>query len=373
MKQSVKNYTTEIMVEALKKPFEGWGIKNTQRPLIIAGPCSAESEEQVLETARQLKQNGIEIFRAGIWKPRTRPNSFEGVGSIGLEWMRTVQRELGMKVSTEVANVKHVYEALRYGVDIIWIGARTSANPFAMQEIADALKGVDIPVLVKNPVNPDVDLWMGAIERIQGAGITHVGAIHRGFSTFDKTRYRNIPQWQLPIELRQRMPNIPMICDPSHIGGRRDILAEISQKALDLNYDGLIIESHCNPDKAWSDASQQLTPADLDNMLKKLVLRTVNTDNPSILHNLEDLRQKIDQYDNQLLKVLEERMKVAEKIGQYKKDNNITILQPDRWKEIIEKTLEKGKGFNLSDDFVVTIFKAIHQESINKQTKIMNE
>jgi len=356
----------------LKHPFAGWGLQNEDRPLVIAGPCSAESEEQVMDTARQLKDQGIEIFRAGIWKPRTRPNSFEGVGTIGLEWLKIVQKELGMKVSTEVANVNHVYEALRMGVDIIWIGARTSANPFAMQEIADALKGVDIPVFVKNPVNPDVDLWMGAIERIQGAGITRVGAIHRGFSTFDKTRYRNIPQWQLPIELRRKMPNIPMVCDPSHIGGRRDILQEISQKALDLNYDGLIIETHCNPDKAWSDASQQITPATLKVLLGNLVLRHREIDSVS-LHNLEDLRHEIDNLDNKLLSILEQRMKVVEKIGAYKKANNITILQPNRWQEILTKTLEMGKNIDLSDDFIEQVFKLIHQESINKQMKVMNE
>jgi chorismate mutase len=356
----------------LKHPFEGWGLEKHERPLVIAGPCSAESEEQVMDTARQLKDQGIEIFRAGIWKPRTRPNSFEGVGSIGLEWLKLVQKELGMKVSTEVANVKHVYESLRMGVDIIWIGARTSANPFAMQEIADALKGVDIPVFVKNPVNPDVDLWMGAIERIQGAGITRVGAIHRGFSTFDKTRYRNIPQWQLPIELRRKMPNLPMICDPSHIGGRRDILQEISQKALDLNYDGLIIETHCNPDKAWSDASQQITPAVLKQLLGNLVLRHREIDSVS-LHSLEDLRTEIDNFDNKLIQILEQRMKVVEKIGAYKKAHNITILQPDRWQEILTKTLEKGKNVDLSDEFLAQIFKSIHQESINKQMKVMND
>lgn len=361
------------MNSILKEPFKDWGLQQTKRPVTIAGPCSAESEEQVLNTARQLKNQNIEIFRAGIWKPRTRPNSFEGVGSIGLEWLKLVQSEVGMKVATEVANVKHVYEALRMGVDIIWIGARTSANPFAMQEIADALKGVDIPVFVKNPVNPDVDLWQGAIERIMGAGITKVGAIHRGFSTFDKTRYRNIPQWQLPIELRQKMPNLPMLCDPSHIGGRRDILGEISQKALDLNYDGLIIETHCNPDKAWSDAKQQITPDQLKTLLGKLVLRHRNMEPGVIVDTLEDLREKIDKFDNELLGILEERMKVAEQIGQFKKQNNITILQPDRWQEILNKTLEKGKNRDLSNDFLTQIFKAIHQESINKQTEIMNQ
>ncbi len=357
----------------LEHPFKGWGLPETERPLVIAGPCSAESEEQVLETAKQLKNYGVNLFRAGIWKPRTRPNSFEGVGSIGLEWLKLVQQETGMKVSTEVANVKHVYEALRMGVDIIWIGARTSANPFAMQELADALKGVDIPVFVKNPVNPDVDLWIGAIERIQGAGISKVGAIHRGFSTFDKTRYRNTPQWQLPIELRRRMPDIPMICDPSHIGGRRDILLEISQKAMDLNYDGLIIESHINPDKAWSDAKQQITPDALKKLLNSLILRTVSSPDSLLSNNLEDLRHEIDKYDSNILQIIDDRMKVVEKIGEYKKANNITIFQPDRWQQILTKILEKAQKHNLSDEFIIQIFKAIHQESINKQTKIMNE
>lgn len=357
----------------LKHPFEGWGLQQNDRPLVIAGPCSAESEEQVLDTAKQLKEQGVSIFRAGIWKPRTRPNAFEGVGSIGLEWLKLVQKEVGMMVSTEVANVKHVYEALRMGVDILWIGARTSANPFAIQEIADALKGVDIPVFVKNPVNPDVDLWMGAIERLQGAGINKVGAIHRGFSTFDKTRYRNIPQWQLPIELRRKMPGLPMICDPSHIAGRRDILQEISQKAMDLNYDGLIIETHNNPDKAWSDAKQQVTPDDLKKLLGNLVLRHREIESAVSLETLEDLRIEIDAYDHKLLSIIEDRMKVVAKIGDYKKTNNITILQPDRWQEILDKTLEKGKDRDLSDDFIIQLFKSIHQESINKQTKIMNE
>lgn len=361
------------MNATLKQAFQEWGLENTERPLIIAGPCSAETEEQVFETAKELKQQNIEIFRAGIWKPRTRPNTFEGVGSIGLSWLKRVQKELGMKVSTEVANVKHVYEALRMGIDIIWIGARTSANPFAMQEIADALKGVDIPVFVKNPINPDVDLWCGAFERLQGAGITKLGAIHRGFSTYDKTRYRNIPQWQIPIELRHKMPDIPILCDPSHIGGRRDILQEISQKALDLNYDGLIVETHCNPEEAWSDVAQQITPAQLKSMLQSLNLRAINHDDPYILNALEDLRMKIDQYDQKLLEILEERMKVAEQIGMYKKINNLTILQANRWQEILSKILENGKDRNLSDEFLTQVFKAIHQESINKQNLIMNK
>ncbi|MBC36043.1 MAG: 3-deoxy-7-phosphoheptulonate synthase [Bacteroidetes bacterium] len=354
-------------------PFQGWGLKNTDRPLVIAGPCSAETEGQVMETARALKEQNIEIFRAGIWKPRTRPNSFEGIGSKGLIWLKRVQSELGMKVSTEVANVKHVYEALKFGVDIIWIGARTSANPFAMQEIADALKGVDIPVFVKNPVNPDVDLWIGAIERIIGAGVSKIGAIHRGFSSFERHSYRNIPQWQIPIELSRRMPDIPIICDPSHIGGRREVLQEISQKAMDLNYDGLIIETHPRPDEAWSDARQQLTPKSLNQLLNSLSLRKVNAQDPNFLLVLDELRTKIDQFDEAILEILEKRMEVAEQIGVYKKENNISILQPSRWQEIINKTLQKGKNRSLSNELIGQVFKAIHQESINKQTRIMNE
>lgn len=355
-----------------ESPLAQWGIlKNTKRPVVIAGPCSAETADQVLETARGLKEIGVEIFRAGIWKPRTRPNSFEGVGSVGLEWLKLVKSEVGLLTATEVANVKHVYEALRAGVDILWVGARTSANPFAMQEVADALKGVDIPVLVKNPVNPDVELWIGAVERILNAGLTKVGAIHRGFSSFEKTRYRNVPQWQLPIEFRRRMPEIPMICDPSHISGCTELLQEVSQKALDLNFDGLIIESHRNPKEAWSDAKQQLTPADLGKLLNSLVLRDVEL-TPSQLESLDDLRLKIDKYDADLLKTLGNRMKIAEQIGQYKKEHNITILQPTRWDSIINKMVEKGAEYNLSADFLSKVFKAIHQESINKQSEIMN-
>ena len=355
-----------------ESPLAEWGIlKNTRRPVVIAGPCSAETADQVLETARGLKAIGVEIFRAGIWKPRTRPNSFEGVGSEGLEWLKLVKSEVGMLTATEVANVKHVYEALRAGVDILWIGARTSANPFAMQEGADALKGVDIPVLVKNPVNPDVELWVGAVERVLGAGLKKVGVIHRGFSSFEKTRFRNVPQWQLPIEFRRRMPDIPMICDPSHISGCTELLQEVSQKALDLNFDGLIIESHRSPAEAWSDAKQQITPIELDKLLKSLVLRDVEV-SQSLKETLSDLRVKIDKFDDDLLKILDERMKVAEAIGQYKKEHNITILQPSRWDEIISKIVAKGAEHNLSAEFLSTVFKAIHQESINKQNKIMN-
>ncbi len=343
------------------------------RPFLIAGPCSAETEEQVLSTARELaKLDQVCLFRAGIWKPRTRPNSFEGVGTEGLRWLRSVKQETGLMVGTEVANEKHVYEALKYGIDMLWIGARTSVNPFTVQEISDALNGVDVMVLVKNPINPDLELWIGAIERVARAGITRLGAIHRGFSTFEKTSYRNQPNWQLPIELRRRIPDMPIICDPSHISGSRKYLYELSQKAMDLNFDGLMIESHINPDKALSDAAQQLTPNDLKELLSRLILRSPVTSDPRLLDILGELRQQIDVFDDHLLDILEQRMKVAETIGQYKKDNNITILQTTRWDEIISKVLINGQAKGLSREMIDTIFKAIHQESINHQMKVMN-
>ncbi len=343
------------------------------RPFLISGPCSAETEEQVMETAVQLaKINEVSVFRAGIWKPRTRPNSFEGVGIEGLKWLRDVKKETGLMVATEVANEKHVYEALKYGVDLLWIGARTSVNPFTVQEISDALNGVDVMVLVKNPINPDLELWIGAIERIAKAGITRIGAVHRGFSTYEKTLYRNQPNWQLPIELRRRIPDLPIICDPSHISGAREYLYEISQKAMDLNFDGLMIESHINPEKALSDADQQLTPNDLKELLSRLILRSPVASDPKLLDILGELRQQIDIFDDYLLDVLEKRMKIAETIGQYKKENNITILQTTRWDEIIKKVLVKGQSKGLSREMIDVIFKSIHQESINHQMKIMN-
>lgn len=349
-----------------------WDIPNKEKPLIIAGPCSAETEEQVMTTARALKKNGITIFRAGIWKPRTRPGAFEGIGSIGLDWLQSVKKETGMLVSTEVANVKHVYEALRAGIDILWIGARTTANPFAIQEIADALKGVDIPVFVKNPVNPDAELWLGAIERLNKAGLNKIGAIHRGFSSYEQTIYRNFPHWQIAIDLKRRLPSVPLICDPSHISGKRELLQSVSQKAMDLNFDGLMIESHNDPDNAWSDAKQQITPESLDVLLESLIVREVQPEGIS-LNTLEDLRFKIDKVDNNLLDMLQKRMKMAEDIGHYKKLNNMTILQQTRWEDILEKNISKGEKRDLSSDFIVKLFKAIHQESINKQTNIMNQ
>ena len=348
-------------------------LKVTSRPFVISGPCSAETEDQVMETAIELaKVKEVSVFRAGIWKPRTRPGSFEGAGSKGLKWLRKVKEDTGLLVGTEVANEKHVYEALKYGIDLLWIGARTSVNPFTVQEIADALNGVDVIVLVKNPINPDIDLWTGAVERIAKAGITKLGAIHRGFSTYEKTNYRNQPNWQLPIELRRRIPGLPIICDPSHIAGAREYLFEISQKAMDLNFDGLIIESHIDPDNAWSDTSQQLTPASLQDLLRKLVLRNPDPSDPKLLDVLGELRQQIDIFDDHLLDLLEKRMNVAETIGKFKRENNITVLQSTRWDEIIKKAIAKGDSKGLSAEFIDTLFKAIHQESINHQVKVIN-
>lgn len=343
------------------------------RPFLISGPCSAETEDQVMQTARELAAlNEVSIYRAGIWKPRTRPNSFEGVGVEGLKWLRRVKEETGLLVGTEVANEKHVYEALKYGVDLLWIGARTSVNPFTVQEIADALQGVDVMVLVKNPINPDLDLWIGAIERVARAGIRKLGAIHRGFSSYEKTSYRNQPNWQIPIELRRRIPDLPLICDPSHIGGARAYLHEISQKALDLNFDGLMIESHCNPNAALSDAAQQLTPGDLKELMHRLILRSASTSDPKLLDVLGELRQQIDIFDDHLIDLIEKRMKVAETIGKYKKANNITILQSTRWDEIVKRAMQKGMAKGLSPELIDNLFKAIHQESINIQMNVMN-
>jgi len=358
---------SQLKIEPIRLP--GLELK---RPIIISGPCSAETEEQTLNTAQQLSDMGVKIFRAGIWKPRTRPGAFEGVGSIGLPWLKRVKEETGMFIGVEVANAHHVYEAIKYGVDIMWIGARTSANPFAVQEVADALKGIDIPVLVKNPVNPDLELWIGAFERLNNAGITQLAAIHRGFSTYDKSEFRNHPQWQIPIELRRRFPEIPIITDPSHIGGKRSLIAEICQEAMDLSFDGLIIETHCNPDKAWSDASQQITPETLKGILDNLVLRRPKIgDTPR--NTLDELRKQIDKLDNQLLDILKERMKISEAIGRYKYENNITILQARRYDEIMNDRKVKAESRNLNPDFVTEIFESIHEESISRQSAIMNK
>lgn len=341
----------------------------TKRPLLIAGPCSAESEEQVLTTAHELSKQGVKIFRAGIWKPRTKPGGFEGVGKEGLAWLKKVKQETGMYVSTEVATQTHVYEALKYGIDLLWIGARTTANPFAVQEIADALQGVDIPVLVKNPVNPDLELWIGALERLNNAGITKIGAIHRGFSTFEKKIYRNLPQWHIPIELKRQCPELPIICDPSHIGGKRELISPLCQQAMDLNFDGLIIESHCNPDKAWSDAAQQITPQVLSIILNTLVIRETN----QTTENLSELRRQIDDIDDNLLELLAKRMRVSDEIGVYKKEHNMPILQTQRYDEILQKRISQAVQMGLSEDFMKTVLIAIHEESVQHQMKIMGE
>ena len=340
-----------------------------ERPFVIAGPCSAETEEQVLTTARQLAQKGCHNFRAGIWKPRTKPGGFEGNGEKALPWMQEVKKETGMMVSTEVATPEHVELALKYGIDILWVGARTSANPFAMQALADALKGVDVPVLVKNPVNPDLELWIGAMERINQAGIKRMGAIHRGFSSYDKKIYRNLPMWQIPIELHRRIPNLPIICDPSHIGGRRELIAPLCQQAMDLGFDGLIVESHCDPDKAWSDAKQQVTPEVLDYILGLLVVRSETNSTEGI--NL--LRKQIDELDNQLMDLLSKRMRVCREIGQYKKEHNMTVLQSARYSEILDKRGAQGALCGMSADFVAKVFENIHEESVRQQIEIVNQ
>lgn len=340
-----------------------------KRPLVIAGPCSAETEEQVMETARQLAAQGVKIFRAGVWKPRTKPGGFEGIGTKALGWLKKVKQETGMYVSTEVATAKHVQEALKFGIDLLWVGARTTANPFAVQEIADALKGVDIPVLIKNPVNPDLELWIGAIERLHNAGLRKLGVIHRGFSSYDKKLYRNLPQWHIPIELHRRIPNLPIICDPSHIGGRRDLIAPLCQQAMDLQFDGLIIESHNNPDSAWSDKDQQITPDVLSLILNTLVIREMNQTTES----LAALRKQIDEIDMSLTELLAKRMRVAGEIGQYKKEHGMPILQATRYDEILSKRIAEGEIMGMSGEFMKTILEAIHTESVRKQMEIMNK
>ena len=349
-----------------------WPI-HFKKPLIIAGPCSAESEEQMLATGNALKSHQNILFRAGIWKPRTRPNSFEGIGSIGLKWLKTVKEETGLATTTEVANAFHVEEALKQDVDVLWIGARTTVNPFAVQEIANALKGVDVPLMIKNPLNPEVNLWVGAIERFADAGLTKLAAIHRGFFAYNNTKYRNIPQWQLAIELRRRIPGIPMICDPSHIAGKRKLIYEVSQKAIDMNYDGLMIETHVNPEKALSDNAQQVTPQQLNEILEKLIVRQAKIEDPVFKSSLDQLRIEIDDLDNELVDVLKRRMNVAEKIGIHKKENQVTILQSNRWEELLKTRIQHGVDNGLTEEFMNKVLKAIHQESINRQTKVMNK
>lgn len=340
------------------------------KPLIIAGPCSAESEEQVLTTAHQLAQNGVKIFRAGIWKPRTKPGGFEGVGLKGLLWMHQVKKETGMYTATEVATHEHVNAALDAGIDLLWIGARTAANPFAMQDIADALRGhEDVPVLVKNPVNPDLELWIGGIQRIYNAGIRKLGAIHRGFSSYGKQIYRNDPQWHIPVELHRRIPDIPIICDPSHMGGKRELISPIAQQSLDMGVDGLMIECHCNPDEAWSDKNQQLTPENLNIILNALVVR----DTHMSTENLASLRMHIDECDNELLNILAKRMRVAKEIGTFKKEHNMQIVQAARYDEIMQRRIKQAESLGLNPEFMKEVMQAIHEESVNLQLSLFED
>lgn len=353
-------------------PLKSW-LNTGDQPLIIAGPCSAETEEQVLSTAHLLANTGkVNVLRAGIWKPRTRPGEFEGIGSIGLEWLKRAKEETGLMTSTEVATAKHVEEALNSGVDILWIGARSTANPFTVQEIADALKGVDIPVFVKNPVNPDLALWVGALERINGAGIKKLGAIHRGFSSFEKSAFRNEPMWDLAIQLKTLLPELPILNDPSHICGNRELLPYISQKAYDMDMQGLIVESHIDPSVAWTDAKQQLTPSALSDMLSNLTRRRSESNDPVFEDKLSQLRDQIDKLDDNIIKILGDRMQVVSKIGEYKRDNDVTILQVSRWDEIIQKRTKLAEALKLDTDFTVKLLELIHNESIRKQNEIMN-
>ena len=343
--------------------------QDNERLTVIAGPCSAETEEQVITTARQLAGRGCHIFRAGVWKPRTKPGGFEGNGEAALPWLQRVKEETHMMVATEVATPEHVELALKYGVDVFWIGARTSANPFAMQAIADSMKGIDVPVLVKNPVNPDLELWIGAMERLNQAGVKRIAAIHRGFSSYDKKIYRNLPMWQIPIELRRRVPDLPLFCDPSHIGGKRELVAPLCQQAMDLGMNGLIVECHCDPDKAWSDAKQQVTPDILAYILSLLVLR----DEKVTTEGISLMRKQIDELDNQLMELLAKRMKVCREIGEYKKEHNMTVLQTSRYNEILNKRGAQGSLWGMAPDFIKTVFEAVHEESVRQQMDIINQ
>ena len=348
-------------------------IKEAKRPFLISGPCSAETPEQLIGVCKEIAKNGnADVLRAGIWKPRTRPDSFEGVGEEALAWLIEAGKETNLPVATEVANKLHVEQSLKAGVDILWIGARTTVNPFAVQEIADALQGVKIPVLIKNPVNPDLELWIGAFERFEKAGITDLAAIHRGFSIYKHPKYRNVPTWEMPIGLRERLPNLPIICDPSHITGNRNLLLEVSQKALDLNFEGLMIETHPNPDEAWSDAAQQVTPERLKEIIGQLILRSDDVSGCN-LDILADLRDKITSLDDRLFDLLAARMVLSEEVGKFKRENNITILQQNHWKNIIHSRIDKADDYKLSSHFIRQIMDAMHLESIRHQTKVMNK
>lgn len=353
-------------------PWNDWFPFDSDKPLIIAGPCSAESEEQVMQTARELaKIDQVKVFRSGIWKPRTRPGNFEGVGEEGLKWLQKVKKETGLLTAVEVAYPDHIRACLNYGIDILWIGARTTANPFSVQELANALKGTDIPVLVKNPVNPDLSLWIGAIERMYKAGIRKLAAVHRGFFPFENTSLRNIPKWELVIELKRTFPNLNIFTDPSHIAGNREWIQGISQKALDLNMNGLMIESHISPDTAKSDAQQQITPVRLAEMLDDLTFRQANGLSVQVQSVLEQYREQIDSIDNQMLELLAQRMGIVSKIGKYKCENNITILQLRRWESIIQTRSRLGASLGLDEDFVIKLLQLVHKESIQKQSQIM--
>jgi chorismate mutase len=348
--------------------------KWTKRPLIISGPCSAETEEQVVETVQRIAATGkVDMIRAGIWKPRTRPGSFEGIGVKGLPWLLRAKKLTGLPTMVEVATGKQVDDAINFEVDVLWIGARTTVNPFSVQEVADALRGTDVPVLIKNPINPDLELWTGAVERVAKSGVKQIGLIHRGFSSYGNTEYRNAPMWHLAIEMKRRYPDFLFINDPSHICGRREILHEVAQKAIDLDYDGLMIESHMDPDHAWSDAKQQVTPEKLAELLDSIVWRREDVNSEEYHAALEKLRQQINHLDDELMQILGQRMKISEKIGEYKKNNNITILQTNRWNEILQRAVQKGESLGLSKEFITKYFDAMHMESINHQNKIMNE
>lgn len=356
-----------------KKEMRAWlDDMQLDHPLVIAGPCSAETEEQVLKIAHELKDSDVNYYRAGIWKPRTRPGNFEGVGALGLKWLQKVKAETGLKTATEVANRSHVELALEHDIDLLWIGARSTVSPFIVQEIADALQGTDKVVLVKNPVNPDLPLWLGAIERLASSDIKKLGVIHRGFSTYEKTKYRNNPEWQLAIELQSKFPDLPLINDPSHITGKRDMILDVSQIALDLNFDGLMIETHIDPDSAWSDAAQQVTPSALVQIMKDLKIRKETDPEAEYTKSLNNLRAQIDVVDNQIIELLGKRMQVADGIGSLKKQKNVAVLQSKRWNEILGKMVLEGDHKGLSEEFILKLFKAIHQESINHQEKIIN-
>jgi len=345
----------------------------SKRPLIISGPCSAETEEQVIETATRLKATGkVDVLRAGIWKPRTRPGSFEGVGTKGLNWLNQARKTTGLPVAVEVATAKQVEDALHFDVDILWIGARTTVNPFSVQDVADALRGANVPVLIKNPINPDLELWIGAVERVAKAGIKNIGLIHRGFSSYGNTEYRNAPMWHMAIEMKRRNPGMMIINDPSHISGNRTLLQSVSQKAIDLDFDGLMLESHIDPDKAWSDAKQQVTPERLAEILDGIKWRHETTTEKEFVVALEKLREQINHIDDELMQLLGQRMKIADKIGEYKRDNDITILQTNRWNAILERAFQKGESLGLSKEFITKYFDAVHLESINHQNRIMN-